>query len=98
MLRARLGACLRFRLEQKYVIMHSGSFTVYFFLASGFGFCLENKWCLAILYAGSGVGVKEKGGGVVERIEVLMGILPSSLFEGIATRCPSSCWPLEFLS
>ena len=41
--------------------------------------------------------MKERGGGVVERIE-LMGILPSSLFEGIATRCPSSCWPLEFLS
>ena len=37
--------------------------------------------------------MKERGGGVVERIEVLMGILPS-LFEGIATRCPSSCWPL----
>ena len=42
--------------------------------------------------------MKERGGSVVERIEVLMGILPSSLFEGIATRCPSSCWPLEFLS
>ena len=42
--------------------------------------------------------MKETAGGVVERIEVLMGILPSSLFEGIATRCPSSCSPLEFLS
>ena len=42
--------------------------------------------------------MKERGGGVVERIEVLMSILPSSLFEGIATRYPSSCWPLEFLS
>ena len=41
--------------------------------------------------------MKERGGGVVERIEELMGILPS-LYEGIATRCPSSCWPLEFLS
>ena len=41
--------------------------------------------------------MKERGGGVAERIEVLM--LPSSLFEGIAipSRCPSSCWPLEFL-
>ena len=37
--------------------------------------------------------MKERGGGVVERIEVLMGILPS-LFEGIATRCSFSCWPL----
>ena len=42
--------------------------------------------------------MKERGRGVVERIEVLMGILPSSLFEGIDTRCPSSCLPLEFLS
>ena len=42
--------------------------------------------------------MKERGGGVVERIEELMGILPSSLFEGIATRCPFSCWLLEFLS
>ena len=42
MLRARLGACLRIRLGQKYVILHSGSFTVYIFLASSFGFCLEN--------------------------------------------------------
>ena len=48
MLRARLGACLRFRLRQKYVILHSGSFTMYIFLASGFGFSLENKLCLAI--------------------------------------------------
>ena len=42
--------------------------------------------------------MKVRGGGVVERIEVLMGIMPSSLFEGITTRCPSCCWPLEFLS
>ena len=38
-----------------------------------------------------GVGVKEGADSVVERIEVLIGILPSSLFEGIVTRCPSSC-------
>ena len=42
-----------------------------------------------------------RGGGlgaIVERIEVLMGILPSSLFERLARCCPSSCWPLLFLS
>ena len=69
------------------------------FLASGFGCCLENLLIMPSFFIcwkrSSGEG---RGWGYVERIEVLMGSLPSSLFERIATRCPSSCWPLEFLS